>query len=174
MSFLRLLRAHLDWFSRASKLKFFLTALIELVALSYGVGMILQVVFAFPPRADLSALSPVALIVLTTLVSPLVETVLFQFVPIAVVSALGGSRRAQFIAAVGPFAFAHFVRVDVPTGICAGLIGGAFFAATYLRWARASDLTAVLLTTALHSGYNLVGVGLLLTGLAGDVGPAKP
>ena len=172
MPFLRLARAHLDWFSRQSKAAFVGAALLELITLSYGVGIVLQVAFAFPPRADIAALSPAALLVVAVFVSPLAETVAFQFVPIAIVSALGGSQRAQFFAAVVPFAIIHFLRVDVPTGVCAGLIGGSFFAATYLRWARDSALTAVLLTTALHSGYNLFGVGLLVFGLTdGSVAP---
>ena len=127
MPFLRHIRAHLDWFSRRSKATFVGVALLELVALSYGVGIVLQVAFAFPPRADIAALSPAALLVLAVFVSPLAETVAFQFVPIAIVSALGGSPRAQFVAAVVPFAIVHFLRVDVPTGVCAGLIGGSFF-----------------------------------------------
>ena len=166
MPFLRHVRAHLDWFSRQSKPTFVGAALLELIALSYGVGIVLQVAFSFPPRSDIAALSPAALMILAVFVSPLAETVAFQFLPIAIVSALGGSQRAQFVAAVVPFAIVHFLRVDVPTGVCAGLIGGAFFAATYLRWARESALTAVLLTTALHSGYNLFGVGLLVFGVA--------
>lgn len=98
-------------------------------------------------------------------IAPLLETLLFQMLPIGMARLCGVSRRGQMTASIILFALPHFL-ISVATGLAAGLIGGFYFAFSYTHWRRESLARAYWMTTAQHAIHNtaamaIVGVALL-------------
>jgi hypothetical protein len=129
--------------------------------LAYGLVLTLGHFFHFNKRKDLDGYGPLALIIIVVIFGPLLETLIFQALPIGVFRAIRRPALWQFLASVTLFGAVHFL-IGVPTGLSAGLIGGSYFAFTYLKFREASFVKAVCVTAALHGAYNLVAVVLML------------
>lgn len=129
--------------------------------LSYGVSMAVVKLGDFPPRTDLDQYGPVGLVVTVVIFGPIIETLLFQALPTGIGRALKWRRRWQFLVTMLPFAAVHFL-IGLPTGMSAGLVGGSYFAFTYLKFRDASFAKAVAATSLVHGCYNLVAVALIL------------
>jgi len=123
--------------------------------ISYLVGLILFHLFAFPRRSDLDDLSALRVFLHINLVGPLVETLIFQMLPIELARFAKASKLWQLLISVALFGGTHFY-VSIPTGITAGLICGFYFAFAYIKNREPSVVRAVLTTAAIHSGINLI------------------
>jgi hypothetical protein len=102
-------------------------------------------------------------VVEAVLVAPWLETLLFQSLPIGLCRLLGLSTSTQAIASVVPFCLAH-LPLGVAPGIAAGLVGGFYFAFTYLWWRRRDWWTAFWVTSVSHAIRNGIASFLLLVG----------
>jgi len=113
--------------------------------------------------------SPAALIALALIGAPIIETVLFQWFPIAVARRIGASAAVAALASAVLFALLHFqsgwaaVIVHVPTGLV--------LAWSYLVWRHRTLGGALLATAAVHFLLNLLGVAAALASLV-DAGAA--
>jgi hypothetical protein len=158
---IRIIFGHYSSLRARSGWPFFWRAWIEMTILSYGLIVPITHFVHFNKRKDLDGYSPLALIIMAVILGPLLETLIFQALPIGVLRAKRRTTQWQFSVSVTLFGAPHFL-IGVPTGLSAGLIGGSYFAFTYLKFREASFLKAVCVTTALHGAYNLVGVVLML------------
>ena len=94
-----------------------------------------------------------ALLVFGTIVAPLVETLVFQALPIAAARELGARFEWQVIASAAAFFAAHLFG-GVGTGVCAGLVGGFYLAFTYAHWRERNRWTAFWVTALTHALSN--------------------
>ena len=99
----------------------------------------------------------------SVLVAPWLETLLFQSLPIGLCRLLGWSTSSQAIASIVLFCVAH-LSLGVAPGIAAGLVGGFYFAFTYLWWRRRDWWTAFWVTSVSHAIRNGIASLLLLVG----------
>ena len=78
-----------------------------------------------------------------------------------IVRMAGGGFRMCIVAAMVPFALAHFL-IGLATGVAAGIVGGFYLAFTYVNW-RSESLSAALgMTIALHALGNALAILPLL------------
>lgn len=97
--------------------------------------------------------------------APVVETLVFQWGPIAVVRRLGGSAAFAAVASATLFALLHYqsgvaaVLVHVPTGLV--------LAWCFLAWRHRSLGRALLVTMGVHFVLNLLAFGAALLGRGG-------
>jgi O-antigen/teichoic acid export membrane protein len=97
------------------------------------------------------------------LIGPVVETLLFQALPIFVARKFNAPFVWQIIISMVIFASLHFLE-GIPTGIAAGLVGGFYFAFTYAHWREKSRWTAFWVTAISHAFNNAVAFVLLALG----------
>lgn len=161
MNLLQSVRAHFSRLAEKQKWSFLWRTWLEAVLLAYIVGNIVQRVSPAGPRSDLEGMTLLGLVGLVLFLGPLVETLLFQCIPLEIAASVHVRRSLRFILSVVPFALAHSFA-GIPTVLAAGVVGGFYFAFSYERWRRESLVVAVVMTFLLHSSFNLVGVlGLL-------------
>lgn len=157
------MRRHFATLAQRPKWAFLLQAWLETTVLAYLTANLIHTVFDLPRRTDLDGLSPVRLVAMAVVIGPLIETVIFQFLPLEIGRSLRWPRILRFVLSIVPFGLAHH-RAGLPTMIGAGIVGGFFFAFTYDRWRRESLAVAVLMTVLLHSSFNCLGtIALLLS-----------
>jgi hypothetical protein len=94
-----------------------------------------------------------ALLCIGVIVAPVLETLLFQALPVCLARLCKASFAQQVVASVVPFFLAHAVE-GLATGVAAGLVGGFYFAFSYARWCRKSAWTAFWVTAASHAIHN--------------------
>ncbi len=112
-------------------------------------------------RTALNRLSAWQLIVAACLVAPIVETVLLQTLPVALMRAWGQRFWIQVIASAGLFAAPHFGE-SLGTGLGTGLAGGFYFAFTYVHWREKSLSHAFWMTATSHAARNTLAVVVML------------
>jgi hypothetical protein len=117
------------------------------------------------PSRDIKASQLPMFLLSAVACAPVLETLIFQMLPVLVARACGASRRVQIAASMLLFAVPHFVASPL-TGLTAGLIGGFYFAFTFTHWQRRSLGSAFGMTFAQHTLYNaavvlVVGAALL-------------
>lgn len=88
------------------------------------------------------------------LIAPIAETLSFQAVPIALLSAAGASLGTQLIVSAALFAWLHYTA-SMRSGIGAGILGGVYLGYPFVRWFPASLWRAFWITTVAHSLRNL-------------------
>ena len=97
--------------------------------------------------------------------APIIETLISQAIPIALLSWLGASIGTQVAASGLLFAAAHFD--SIPSGLIAGISGGVYLGYTYAYWLQTSFRKAFWITALFHALSNLpVGVAMKITGWA--------
>jgi hypothetical protein len=87
----------------------------------------------------------------------LLETLVFQCLPLELAASFGLRRGMRLAISIVPFALMHHFA-GLPTVVAAGGVGGFYFAFTYERWRSESLIAAVAMTFLLHSSFNLVGI----------------
>ncbi len=155
------IRGHFDQLNARSKRSYFWRVWLETTLFAYIVGNLLQGLFHFRTRTDLDHYGPMALVTLTVIAGPIVETVIFQCLPLEFAESLKFRRFWQFALSIVPFAIGHLFA-GIPTSVSAGVIGGFYFAFTYSRWKRESLFVGLVMTILLHSSFNLVGALAML------------
>lgn len=136
----------------------------EAQAISYAAGFILFRFFNFPRRSDLDGSSALNVFLGINVAGPLLETLVFQMLPIELARFAKASKTWQLLLSVALFAGTHFF-VSIPTGITAGLICGFYFAFAYIRNREFSIARAFWTTAAIHSAINLITFAGFLLGL---------
>lgn len=137
---------------------------------STAAGLIVAVLLSFVlplPERELLNLTVREVFILMTVVAPILETLLFQALPIFIVRRLKGSFGLQIAISTLLFSLAHLPE-GLITGISAGLIGGLYFAFAYAYWRKRSRWKAFRVTAVAHSIHN--GIAFLLLLLAGQWG----
>lgn len=99
--------------------------------------------------------NPALVIIGTVFLAPVIETILLQALPIELVRRFRGPRWLQYCAGAVPFALLHFTA-GVAVGIAAGVVGGIFFAHSYLEGRKDSWQTAAVVTCVVHALHNLI------------------
>jgi hypothetical protein len=89
------------------------------------------------------------MLLLILVLAPVLETLLFQTLPIGVARLFKAGFKMQVLVSTIPFAAAHMLE-GVTVGICAGLIGGFYLAFTYAHWIEKSAWKALWITTLSH------------------------
>ena len=102
-----------------------------------------------------------AVFILVVLVAPVLETLLFQALPIFFVRLLKGSLQAQVLVSTILFAAVHFAE-GIPVGVSAGIIGGFYFGLAYAHWRTQSRWRPLWITTVCHAIHNGIGFALLV------------
>ncbi len=92
------------------------------------------------------------------LMASIAETLSFQAVPIALLSAAGASLGAQLIVSATLFAWLHYEN-SIVKGIGAGILGGVYFGYSFVRWFPNSLWRACWITAVSHSLRNLFSTG---------------
>lgn len=148
--------------ARRGKWSFLWRTWLETVLFAYLVLNVVHRLFPVGPRSDLAQMTVLGLLGSVVLFGPLVETLLFQCLPLEVTAELPVRRSIRIAFSVVPFALGHYFA-GIPTVAAAGLVGGFYFAFTYERWRKESLMVAVAMTFLIHASFNLVGVlGMLL------------
>jgi uncharacterized membrane protein len=98
---------------------------------------------------------------LVIVISPIIETVILQALPVFVVKHLGLKFIGQIIFSIIPFAVLHFSR-SIGAGIGAGFIGGFYSAFTFTHWRQKSLWTAFWVTALSHGLYNFAIFSMMI------------
>ena len=103
---------------------------------------------------------PIAIVVLVFF-APMLETLLFQTLPIELTRWLNRPHVFQFFAGMIPFAGIHFLG-GLASGIAAGVVGGIFFSYTYLECRSTSWWKSTWVTTLIHGLHNVIVLPVFL------------
>lgn len=135
----------------------------ELLVLSLFVSIVVVGPWGLPDRTDLAAMDDATLFWGAVVVAPLGETLMFQSLFCAFGRMLRLGYWGQLVLVWAPFALTHFA-VGIGTGLCAGIVGGFYFAFAYVtrRAQRRSFAEAYFVTAALHALNNALMVALML------------
>jgi hypothetical protein len=95
------------------------------------------------------------------IVAPLLETLIFQAFPIWIARLCKARLSIQVVVSVVPFFLAHAIE-GIGAGIAAGLIGGFYFAFTYVHWREYRRWTAFWITAVSHAIHNGILIPLAL------------
>jgi hypothetical protein len=96
-----------------------------------------------------------ALLIGGVVVAPVLETLILQAFPVWLARQFKAGFSLQIIVSVIPFAVLHAVE-GIQTAIAAGLVGGFYFAFTYVHWRERSRWQAYWITAASHSIHNAI------------------
>lgn len=128
--------------------------------------LIVDQIYRLPERTDLIHLPVWQLLAWGVLLSPFIETLLLQALPVWIARAAGLGFWGQVVVSLVVFAASHLM-VNLSTAIFGGLLSGFYIAFTYVHWRKDSFRTALWMTTATHGLHNLAA--LLLGLAAGDI-----
>ena len=112
------------------------------------------------PELDLE-MTAIEFLLLAVILAPVVETLIFQALPICIARMCHASFAAQVVISMLLFSLPHFAE-QADFGISAGLVGGFYFAFTYAHWRQKSRWTALWITIVSHSFNNGLAFILLL------------
>ena len=110
--------------------------------------------------------SAAAIFMVIVVLAPVYETLLLQALPIFIARKFKAPFAVQVIASMVVFAVPHFTD-GISAGICAGTIGGFYFAFTFAHWRDKSRWTAFWVTALAHSINNAAAFIMLV--LAGEL-----
>jgi len=126
-----------------------------------GVSVLVAIplaVFGFDRKIE----TPIAqFAVFAVCVAPWFETLLLQSLPIGIARLCGAGSGVQALSSIVPFFLLHAIE-GVTAGLAAGMIGGLYFAFTYIRWRRVGWWSAFWVTTVSHGIRNLLAVFAML------------
>lgn len=132
---------------------------IAVVANSFGLFALLILfsellsVFGFGITSQTKELS-VELILSAGVSAPLIETILFQMVPIELCNIYNWSRRSQIIVSSMLFASAH-ANTGINIAVSVGLVGGAYLSILFTRFTLSQRWGAIIVTACVHALANI-------------------
>ncbi len=91
--------------------------------------------------------------------APMIETSLFQAIPIAIARSRNLGFSSQVLWSTVTFTVVHFTFAGAGTGLVAGLVGGFYLAFTYAHWRNRSWWTAMWTTALSHAMANGIILG---------------
>ena len=121
------------------------------------------IIFFLQPetRSNLDNISAGQFFWLVIILSPLLETLFLQVIPVNIAKRIGLNRLGQIIFSTIPFAALHFSR-SIGAGIGAGIIGGFYSSFTYVHWDQKSTKTAFWVTALSHCLYNMAIFAMII------------
>ena len=126
------------------------------------IGPIVASCLPSPPAIDpshVSRLSKFSLYLVALFLSPLIETVLFQSLPVLIISKFRTSEVLLLLAVVLPFSIAHFMLAAPFPSLVNGLIGGFSLGVCYIVFMQDSHRRAFFITAVVHSAHNAIVLG---------------
>jgi len=150
---------HFERYKQRSPWDFCWRIAVEGTVLSLLAATVLALILGGPQREFLEWPMWVIFLV-TVLIGPPVETLLLQALPVFVARKLKASFRVQVIVSLVVFTACHIPEGFITT-ISAGMVGGSYFAFTYVHWRQKSRWTAFWVTALSHTMHNGIAVGLL-------------
>ena len=154
------LKTHFQNYQKLSPFRFCLLITFESVLLSFVAGFIIELLWGVPIRSFVN-LPVKRLFILLVILAPLIETLMFQTIPISITKWFKLSFSFQIFISFVLFSIAHFL-VGWQVGISAGIIAGFYLAFTYTHWLTKSHLTAFWTTALSHSIRNFIAFILIL------------
>jgi len=127
---------------------------VENLIASMSITGIILFLFQTQPRSNLANISANQFLWLVIILSPIIETIIFQMIPVEMLRRMGLKFYGQIFASIVPFAILHFSR-SIGAGIGAGIIGGFYSSFAYVHWRQKSLWTAFWVTALSHALYNL-------------------
>ncbi len=157
----RRIAAHFAAHRQRGRWSFFWRTSLESLVATFAIALFASIFVDLGERTALHRLSAWQLIVFGCVGAPLVETVLLQTLPVALMRAWGQRFWIQVVASAGLFAAPHFGE-SLGTGLGTGLAGGFYFAFTYVHWREKSLSHAFWMTAGSHAARNALAVAALL------------
>jgi len=155
--------AHFERHRRRGAQAFFWWITAESMAVSAVLALGFRALISEPAPAWASSSRP-SLFAQLVLLAPVVETLLFQILPVGLARWARAGFRGQLLAAWLPFACFHFFN-GIVSGIAAGVGGGFYLGFAYAHWRERGFGTAVGLTMLSHAVHNaFVFAGGMLSG----------
>ena len=133
---------------------------VEGVGISLLAALLISIVIPEEER-DFDGMEGAALLFVVIVLAPLIETFLFQALPVFIAKLFRARVRTQMLASIIPFFIAHLFE-GLAVGISAGLVGGFYFAFTYIHWRSKSLWTALWVTAVSHFLRNLFGITIFV------------
>lgn len=121
--------------------------------------------FEHPDRPELLKFGIRGLFVKAVIFAPLLETLLFQQIPILLGRWLRLPVGVQLLMGAIPFAASHFGS-GVVTGVAPRVVGGLFYSVAYLTFLGRSKARAFVATASVHALHNLVACVFIARELA--------
>jgi hypothetical protein len=134
------------------------------ISLSYVISLVLSLLYSVPLPSYFSA-NACVLIALVVGLIPLIETFLFQLVPINFLQRRKAGFWTQVCVSTALFAIAHFQMNGIVSGVSAGLVGGFGLAIVYARFVRRKISVAFWMTMLSHSIRNGIVVASVLVSI---------
>lgn len=116
-------------------------------------------------RVELLKHGLIGFFVMAVILAPVLETLLFQQVPILLARRFGMPLLLQFALGTIPFAATHF-ETGLVSGAAAGIVGGVTLSLAYITFVSQSKMKAFVVTAATHSLHNLVPFAMYARELA--------
>jgi hypothetical protein len=142
-------------------LTFCWTITIENLVVSLAITGLVILIFQPQTRTNLEPLTAGRFIWLVIILGPILETLIFQTIPVFFARLIKLKLLGQILISVIPFAILHFSR-SIGAGIGAGIIGGFYSAFTYVHWRQKSLWTAFWVTALSHGLYNLAIFSMII------------
>ncbi len=138
-------------------------------------GLIASTALSFISNSGMPTLTSMPFflaVALVVVIAPLWETLVFQWLPIAVARRYHARYWLQISLSTALFAVAHYLSRGLDAGMVAGLIGGFYLSFCFATWWPRSGWTALWTTGLSHALSNAVLIGLLAVVSGGWPGPA--
>ena len=130
------------------------------------VGLVVAIILSFfvqSSRREIQDWPAYKLLLAALLISPAIETLLFQAVPIEIARRLKAGFGLQVLASMILFTLPHMLE-GISVGTAAGLVGGFYLAFIYAHWRAKSLWTALWTTAVAHMIGNSLVLLTLITG----------
>ena len=147
---------HFHRYQRRKPWSFCWRIAIESTIVSLAIAFILHI-FGLAKR-EVTLSFPVFMLV-GVILAPVLETLILQSFPVWIARLCKARFSVQVVSSVVPFTLVHAIE-GVGTAIAAGLIGGFYFAFTYVHWRERSRWTALWTTAVSHSIRNAIVISL--------------
>ena len=152
---------HFRRYLTLSPLTFCWQITVENLIVSLSVTGLIFLIWEPSPRTNLQNITASTYLWSIIILSPIIETLLLQAVPVFLARLLGFQFFGQLLFSIVPFAALHFTR-SLSAGIGAGIVGGFYSAFTYIHWQSKSSWTAFWVTAFSHALYNLALFAMLI------------
>lgn len=136
---------------------FFWRISIEVVIIGNVLGVIISYYFSKYCKDPYHDIPLTIFIAMGIFVAPILETWLFQTIPISISKKLKLPLWIQIFSSLIPFACVHIYQGGL-IGIVSGIIGGFYLSFSYATWKIKKSNNAFRITVGIHSIYNTIGI----------------
>jgi hypothetical protein len=153
--FINRIREHFNKLTNFKIFPFIFSVCLEQLSISLVVGYIISLIFPDKYFKDPFDWNHIFFFRLYAIfVGPIIETLLFQAIPIKILWRLTKSKKICLIGSILLFAVVHIFQGWL-NGFPSGVIGGFYYAFSYFIWRERNVKYAFLITAGIHMIYNL-------------------